>query len=71
VIFDQCRTYLQSCGIKEQYARSLLGKWRQEVGEGQLIEIVSEAQRRSISEPVGWITKVVAARTSGGRVGAI
>jgi hypothetical protein len=71
VIFDQCRTYLQSCGVKEQPARSLLGKWRQEVGEGQLIEIVAEAQRRNISEPVGWIMKAVGARTSSGRVGAI
>jgi uncharacterized protein YdaU (DUF1376 family) len=71
VIFDQCRTYLESCGVKEQDARSLLGKWRSKVGEGQLIEIVADAQRRSISEPVGWIMKAVAARTSTGRVGAI
>jgi hypothetical protein len=63
--------YLQSCGLKEHNARSLLGKWRQEVGEGPLIEIVSEAQRRSISEPVAWITKAVASRNSTGRTGAI
>jgi hypothetical protein len=71
VIFTECLAYLQSNGVQERHARSLLGKWRSKVGEGQLIEIVSIAQRQSVSEPISWIEGAIAKRTSGGRVGAI
>ena len=62
IIFGQCLTYLKQSGVEEKKARSLLGKWRKEHGEGNVIEIASEASKQGISEPVGWIEKALRVR---------
>ena len=69
VIFGQCLAYLTQNGVPEKKARSLLGKWRKEYGEGNVIEVASEASRQGISEPVAWIEKALRVR-HGSREGA-
>ncbi len=62
VIFNQCLTYLTQNGVRDKNARALLGKWRKEYGEGNVIEIASEASKQGISEPVAWIEKALRVR---------
>ena len=62
VLFDQCLSYLTAHAVKEKHARSLIGGWRKEYGAGAVIEIVSEASRQEVSEPIGWIVKALKKR---------
>ena len=62
VLFDQCLAYLTAHGVKEKHARSLIGSWRKEYGAGAVIEVMSEASRQDISEPVAWIVKALRSR---------
>lgn len=62
VIFDQGLGYLMGTGIPENQARGLLGKWRKAVGNGAVIDLISEAQKLAVSEPVGWIEGAIKAR---------
>lgn len=57
VIFGTCLNYLvTTCGQKEDAARKILGVWRRDHGDWQVIEAVTAASRRDdISDPVGWI----------------
>ena len=62
VLFDQCLAYLTARAVKDKHARSLIGAWRKEYGAGAVIEVVSEASRQSVSEPVAWIVKALRSR---------
>ena len=63
VISRECLAYLTTNGVKDNNARGLLGKWRRDYGPGVVIEIVSEASMRAVSEPVAWIEKALKVRT--------
>ena len=62
VLFDQCLAYLTSHAVKEKHARSVIGSWRKDYGAGAVIEVISEASRQSVSEPVAWIAKALRSR---------
>jgi hypothetical protein len=62
VIFDQGRRYLESCGLSDRDARSLLGKWRKALGDGDLINALGDAKRDNIQEPVAWMEGVIKQR---------
>ena len=55
VLFNQCCSYLVGNGVAEKNARSLLGKWRKDFGDGAVVEVVSDANGRGVSDPVAWI----------------
>ncbi len=54
-IFDLGVALLESTGTPAKQARSLLGKWRKERGDGPVLGILIEAKARGISAPVEWI----------------
>lgn len=62
VIFDHGRRYLESCGIPDKQARSLLGKWRKSLGDGGLIDSLGDAKRDNIQDPVAWMEGVIKQR---------
>ena len=59
VIFGTCLSYLINNGVQERNARSLLGKWRKGVGDGEVIKLITEAEKQSVSEPVAWIEAAI------------
>ena len=62
VLFDQCLAYLTARAVNEKQARSVIGSWRKQYGAGAVIEVMSEASRQSVSEPVAWIVKALRSR---------
>jgi uncharacterized protein YdaU (DUF1376 family) len=69
-IFGECLAYLiphiksriTDPKKRREAAASLLGRWRKEVRDGTVVEIVSDAQRRGISDPIPYIEKAVNGR---------
>lgn len=57
--------YLTGEGIKENHARSLLGKWRKKFGDEATKEVVSRAKDGHVSEPVAWIEGALRAGARG------
>jgi hypothetical protein len=49
-------------GIPDKQARSVLGKLRKQVGDVTMMELLSEAQRIDVSEPIAWLTKAASSR---------
>lgn len=66
VLFDQGRKYLEQNGCTEKNARSLIGQWKKKYGEALVIEAISKAQREEVSEPVGFIVKLLGASNGNG-----
>ena len=64
VIFGSCLAYLVANDVAKERARSLLAQWRKNHGPGLVIEVVSEAQRHAVSEPVAWIIAALAKRSA-------
>ena len=62
-IFDEGVTLLTAAGVPTQNARSLIGKWRREYGDGAVMEALAACKIRGISDPVGWIVKALAAKS--------
>lgn len=71
-IFDRGRKYLEANGVGEKQARSMLGLWRRDYGDDNLIAALGEASRQSASEPIAFITAVLKQRRSanGNNIGA-
>ena len=63
-VFGEGLSYLKSEGVPEKQARAMLGKWRKVAGDGNLIVILTEASRQSISEPIPWIERAIATRSN-------
>ncbi|WP_347269946.1 YdaU family protein [Rhizorhabdus histidinilytica] len=55
-IFDTGVALLTDAGQPPGQARSMLGKWRKEHGDGAVLQALMEAERRAITNPVEWIT---------------
>lgn len=47
--------FLTGSGVSEKQARSLIGKWKRDAGEGQVISALGRAQREGAIEPVSFI----------------
>lgn len=59
IIFAEGLRYIMSKGIAEKQARSLLGKWRKEAGDGHVVEALKRVSKEDISDPVAFIEKFV------------
>jgi hypothetical protein len=59
VLFGECLAYLTSNGVKDNHARSLLGKWRKQYGDGETAAAIAEAQRGGASDPVPMVTAIL------------
>lgn len=60
-LFDAGVELLTSTGTKPGHARSMIGKWRGEHGDEAVMASIGAAKAASISEPLEWITKRLAA----------
>lgn len=58
IIFTKGVDYLKASGVKDRSARSLLGKWRKEHGDGATIEALGKAQREGAIDPVQYVEGV-------------
>lgn len=63
-LFDDGVRILGSSGTVEKSARSLIGRWRRDFGDDLVALAIAAAESRSISEPVAWIPKFLAARAA-------
>jgi len=61
-MFDAGVTLLTAAGVPDKQARSLIGKWRGQIGDDEVRLAIGEAQAARISDPVPWLTKRCAAR---------
>jgi uncharacterized protein YdaU (DUF1376 family) len=62
IIFGSCRAFLTKNGSNDRNARSLLGRWRRDHGDEAVIEVVRDAERQAVSDPVSWIIEALAHR---------
>lgn len=56
-LFDLGVSILVGAGQTERQSRSLVGKWRKEHGEEQVLTALLACKTKSISNPVEWVTK--------------
>ena len=62
IVFRQGLGWLQQASDRSaKHCRSLLGRWRGQVGDEMLIAVLGRAQREGAIDPVGWIEKAIAA----------
>jgi uncharacterized protein YdaU (DUF1376 family) len=69
IMFDSGVTILVAAGKSQGAARGIIGKWRKEHTDAQIIEALGACQRAGAVEPVSWITAALAqsARPTHGR----
>lgn len=65
VLFDEGVKFLSKRGQADRNARSLIGKWRKNIGDPALLEVLSQAMREEVSDVVPWIEQAVKARENG------
>jgi hypothetical protein len=56
-LFDLGVSILTSCGLSERQSRSLIGKYRKDRSEAEVMQALLECRSRAISEPVEWLAK--------------
>lgn len=61
VIFDTGVSILTASGRNDREARSMLGRWRKEYSDSEVLTALSRCQVERPSEPVEWITKALQA----------
>jgi uncharacterized protein YdaU (DUF1376 family) len=59
-LFDMGIEVLGGAGVAAKNARSLIGRWRGQAGDDEVIAALVDAKAKSISQPVEWITKRLA-----------
>lgn len=64
VLFGACRKWLQEAtGKDDQTCRRLLGKWRKALPDGDLVQLLKNAQEQGhIEDPVPWIERAIQLR---------
>ena len=55
-LFNQGLGYLVDNNVPEKQARSLIGKWRREIGDAPLLGIMQTASKNRVEDPVEYIT---------------
>jgi uncharacterized protein YdaU (DUF1376 family) len=59
-VWDSGKHLLQSAGVKNGQAGSLIGKWRKEVNDDTImLRIIADAEHEQPSNPVEWITAAI------------
>lgn len=61
-VFSSGVPLLMGAGITEKNARSMLGRWRSDYGDGAVLDALSSATAESPSEPIPWIRRTLEAR---------
>lgn len=51
--------FLKTCGLEESAARSMLGKWRRDHGDLEVLNALASAEGAAASEPVAYVQKVL------------
>lgn len=64
VLFGACRQWLvETTGKNDSACRTLLGKWRKSLSDGDLVELLKNAQEQGhIEDPVSWIERAIQVR---------
>jgi hypothetical protein len=57
VMFDAGAALLSAAGVSDRNARSVIGRWRRERGDGWTMDAITAARRGAVSNPVEWIEK--------------
>lgn len=66
-IFASGVPLLIGSGRTDGAARSMLGKWRRDFGDGAVMDALASAQAEAVSDAVPWITRTLEARQNGKR----
>ncbi len=64
LLFNAGVELLTANGCKETNARSLIGKWRKDVGDEAVMGAITEARRLSVTEPIAWFTQRFAGKAA-------
>ena len=71
-LFTEGVDWLQTVTKKPNaHCRSLIGKWRQKLGDNVLLELLAEAQRQNIQGPEAWFTAAIKVREQQGTTGVM
>lgn len=56
-LFDLGISVLTASGQTEKQARTLIGMWRKDHGDGEVLAALTDARTKAISNPVEWMPK--------------
>lgn len=59
VVFRECLFALQHLGVADRQARSVLGKWRRDYGDSEVICVVTDAAHQGASEPIAYCERAL------------
>ncbi|MEA3152588.1 MAG: hypothetical protein QOK44_177 [Betaproteobacteria bacterium] len=66
-LFSECRKYLErTTGMKPDSARAVVGGWRKNFADGEIIDAFSRAQRIEAQDPIAFIQGCLRHKRSGG-----
>ncbi len=66
-IFASAIPMLTTAGTPDRNARSLVGRWRKDHGDGAVLDALSAAQLETPSDPAAWITATLERRNAPNR----
>jgi hypothetical protein len=66
VLFGECRKYLERSGLTADRARRIVGGWRKNFTDAEIIDAISRAQREEAQEPIAFINGYLKRRQGGG-----
>lgn len=61
-IFASGVPLLMDSGSTDRNARSMLGRWRRDYGDGAVMDALAAAQAEAVSDAIPWITRTLEAR---------
>jgi len=62
VLWAEGLAYLKRAGVPEKQARSLLGRWRRDFGDGEALAAIAEADKAAATQPVEFVTAILQRR---------
>lgn len=66
-LFSECRKYLErTMGMKPDRARAVVGGWRKNFADGEIIDAFSRAQRNEAQDPIAFIQGCLRHKRIGG-----
>lgn len=61
-VFDSGRAILTGSGLDARKAGSLIGRWRQSLGDAEILTLIRQAEADAVSDPAAWLTAAVETR---------
>jgi hypothetical protein len=61
-VFDSGRAILTKSGKTAREAGSLIGRWRQSLGDPEILTLIRQAEAEAISDPAAWLSAAVETR---------